>query len=200
MTATRIIACLLISITANTYAEEQISVGQEKSASCQGCHGMDGNSFSPEWPNLASQHPAYIIKQIQDFKSGARQDPTMSAMVAALEDTDIPAIAAYFSAQTLRPTPGESSTTGKKLYQGGNSYSRVPACTSCHAPSGKGNAPAQIPLLAGQKAGYTAKTLRDFKAGTRGNDRNKIMQDIAAKLSENEIDAVATYIATMLNQ
>jgi len=199
MTTLRLVICLLISISANTYvyASGNPSAGQEKSASCQGCHGPDGNSFSPDWPNLASQNSTYLSKQIRDFQSGDRKDPTMSSMVVGLAQEDITDIAAYFSAQAVKGDASKKSGTGKRLYEGGNRYSRTPACASCHGPNGVGNGPGGIPGLAGQKSGYTAKTLRDFKSGVRSNDRSAMMQAIAAKLSDKEIEAVAAYIAGM---
>ena len=199
MTTSRLALCLLISISANTYvyAAGIPSVGQEKSASCQGCHGVDGNSYSPEWPNLASQNANYLAKQIRDFQSGDRKDPTMSAMVGGLSQKDIIDIVAYFSTQAVKGDASAKSGAGKRLYEGGNRYNRTPACASCHGPNGVGNGPGGIPGLAGQKAGYTAKTLRDFKSGTRSNDRSDMMQAIAAKLSDKEIEAVAKFIAGM---
>lgn len=195
----RLFFWMLISITANTYAYAagNATAGQEKSVACQGCHGPDGNSFSPEWPNLASQNPAYLVKQIRDFQSGSRQNETMAPMVIGLSQEDITDIAAYFSQQTVQGDASAKSAVGKKVYEGGNPYNRTPACASCHGPNGVGNGPGAIPLLAGQKAGYTAKTLRDFRAGARANDRNEMMRAIAAKMSDKEIDAVATYIAGM---
>jgi cytochrome c553 len=207
MTLSRIALCALISISANTYAETQgdskdnsqgnITAGQTKSATCQGCHGPDGNSFSPDWPNLARQNTHFLAKQIHDFQSGARKDPTMSSMVLGLGEQDIRDIAAYFSAQTVNADPASQSSAGKKLYAGGNSYSHVPACAGCHGPNGVGNGPGGIPRLAGQKPGYVAKALRDFKTGVRSNDRNQIMRDIAAKMTEKEIDAMALFLAGM---
>lgn len=198
----RLIFWMLISITVNTYvhAAGNPAAGQEKSAVCQGCHGPDGNSFSPEWPNLASQNVSYIAKQIRDFQSGARKDDTMSSMVIGLSQEDIIDIATFFNQQTIQGDTPTNSPVGKKLYEGGNRYNRTPACASCHGPNGVGNGPGAIPLLAGQKAGYTTKALRDFRSGVRTNDRNEMMQSIAAKLSDKEIDAVATYIAGMASQ
>ena len=199
MTTLRLVLCLLISISANTYvyAAGNPSVGQEKSASCQGCHGPDGNSYSPDWPNLASQNTAYLARQIRDFQSGDRKDPTMSAMVTGLKQADIADIVAYFSKQAVKGDASAKSITGKKLYEGGNRYNRTPACAGCHGPNGTGNGPGGIPSLAGQKAGYTAKTLRDFKSGARTNDRSEMMQAIAAKLSDKEIEAVSRFLAGM---
>lgn len=193
--AARILACLLISISANTYAAGDIEAGKLKSQACQACHGPDGNSFTPIWPNLASQLQPYLMKQIHDFQSGQRKDDTMSPMVAGLTDADLLDITAYFAAQSVKTDSAEASASGKRLYMGGNSYSKLPACASCHGPSGTGNGPGLIPALAGQKAGYTAKTLNDFKSGARANDHNNIMREIAAKMSDSEIQAVSAYIA-----
>lgn len=209
MTLSRIALCALISISANTYAASEnpaksesnnqgnISAGQTKSEVCQGCHGPDGNSFSPDWPNLARQNANYLAKQIHDFQSGARQDPTMSSMVVGLGEQDIRDITAYFSSQTVNADPTATSSLGKKIYLGGNRYNHVPACAGCHGPNGVGNGPGMIPRLAGQKPGYVAKALRDFKTEARSNDRNKIMRDIAAKMTEKEIDAMALFLAGM---
>lgn len=205
MTSLRFVLCLLISIPAYTYASESAdgnsrgsaSEGQAKSATCQGCHGTDGNSYSPNWPNLASQNANYLFKQIHDFQSGARKDPTMSSMVTGLVEKDIADIAAYFASQKVKADAASQSAAGKKIYRGGNRYTKVPACASCHGPNGAGNGPGAIPRLAGQKPEYTAKALRDFKSGARSNDRNQIMRDIAAKMSEAEIDAVAQFLRGM---
>ena len=179
--------------------------GKEKSQVCQGCHGADGNSYGPEWPNLASQHTSYLEKQIRNFKDGVRKNEPMNSMVAGLNDEDIKDIAPYFSSQSLAPqgTPSneqldsELIKTGRKIYKGGNRYSGVPACAGCHGPNAVGNGPAAFPHLAGQKTTYLIKTLKDFKSGARANDPNEIMRNIAAKLTESEINAVANYVATL---
>ena len=186
---------MLISITANTYAAGHPPAGRTKSESCQGCHGEDGNSVSPDWPNLASQNAKYLRKQLYDFQSGSRKDPTMSSMVIGLSKTDIADIAAYFSTLVVRVEMATDSDAGKKIYLGGNQYNKVPACAGCHGPNAVGNGPGAIPGLAGQKADYTVKALRDFKSETRANDSNSIMRSIAAKMTEKEINAVATFLA-----
>ena len=198
MTLLRLVLFLLISIPVYSYAATgagSVEQGQVTSGTCQGCHGPDGNSFSPDWPNLASQNANYLSKQIHDFQSGARKDPTMSSMVTGLEEGDIADIAAYFAAQQVKGDPASQSSLGKKLYLGGNRYTHVPACAGCHGPNGAGNGPGAIPHLAGQKSAYTTKALKDFKSGARSNDRNQIMRDIASKMTEQEIDAVASFLA-----
>jgi len=200
-----LVFCLLISIPICTYSSESahqrpggnVSEGQVKSAACQGCHGLDGNSFSPDWPNLASQNARYLSRQIRDFQSGARQDPTMQSMVTELVEQDIMDIAAYFATQKVQADAASNSAAGRRLYMGGNRYTHLPACAGCHGPNGTGNGPGGIPGLAGQKPGYVIKTLRDFKTGIRNNDRNQIMQDIAVKMTEKEMEAVAQFLAGM---
>jgi len=171
--------------------------GQAKAATCAACHGMDGNSVNPEWPNLAGQHASYITKQVRNFKAGERANPLMSPMAMILSDQDIDDLAAYFSSQTLRPT-GETEPSklklGQRVYRAGNVAAKVPACASCHGPTGAGIPTAVYPHIGGQHATYVAIQLRNYKSGTRNNDPNAMMRTIAAGLSEDEIDAVASYI------
>jgi cytochrome c553 len=172
------------------------AAGQEKSAVCAGCHNADGNSVNPLWPKIAGQHPGYIVQQLQDFKSGARQDPVMAPMAMPLSDEDMVNLAAYFSAQ--EQTHGEAAEDrverGEKLYRGGNLATGVSACAACHAPNGVGNPAANFPALAGQHATYVEKALKEFRAGTRNNDNAQMMQNVAARMTDDEIAAVAQYI------
>ncbi|WP_455223257.1 c-type cytochrome [Kaarinaea lacus] len=185
------------------WANGDATAGKEKSQVCQGCHGENGNSYGPEWPNLAEQHPTYIIKQILNFQDGVRTNETMNGMVVGLSKQDVEDIAAYFASQSLQPqeqkTDAEVIKTGRKIFKGGNRYTGVPACAGCHGPNGVGNGPAAFPHLAGQKSTYIVKTLKDFQSGARANDTNEIMRNIAAKLTDSEINAVATYMATLNN-
>ncbi len=189
--------CLCLGMSANVFAMGDPAAGQEKSALCQGCHGPDGNSLGPEWPNLASQVSGYLTKQLHDFQSGARKDPTMSSMVEGLSKEDIADIAAYFNSQKVKTEEGDSNGKGRKLYIGGNRYTNVPSCAGCHGPNAVGNGPARFPRLAGQKADYTSKTLNDFRTGVRTNDVNSIMQDVAGRMSDKDIAAVSAYLSTL---
>lgn len=196
------VVLLSASTSLHVYADKgNPKAGQEKSQVCQGCHGTDGNSYGPEWPNLASQHISYITKQIKNFQKGARTNETMQGMVAGVSDQDAKDIAAYFSSQQVKPSTlkvdSETIKTGRKIYKGGNLYSGVPACAGCHGPNGVGNGPAAFPYLAGQVSTYLIKTLKDFRSGARANDPNEIMRNIAAKLTDNEIVAVSKYISTL---
>ena len=194
-----LIACSLL-LAGQTLAGNA-KAGQEKSAVCQGCHGADGNSVGPEFPHLAGQLSSYLTKQIDNFQNGKRTNEIMNSMVAGLSKEDIADIVAYFSSQKIKPLTGKVDKnvieTGKKIYRGGNSFSGVPACSSCHGPNGVGNGPGKFPLLAGQRVEYVTKTLNDFKSGQRHNDPNEIMRTIVAKMTENEIKSVAAYIAYM---
>lgn len=191
---TILLASLMVSV--NSQAAGNVATGKTKSMACAGCHGADGNSAMAMWPKLAGQHAEFIAKQLGDFKSGARKDPTMTAMAASLQPQDIEDIAAYYAAQPIKVGTADAAlvATGEALYRGGNKGSGVAACMACHGPAGAGNAAAKFPSLGGQHADYIAKALKDFRSGVRTNDNAKMMQDVAAKLSDAEIKAVASYI------
>lgn len=165
---------------------------------CAACHGADGNSVLPANPKLAAQIADYTVKQLADYKANKeRKNPIMMAMAAPLSTEDMRALAAYFASQ--KPKPGaarnkETVALGQKLYRGGNAATGVPACAGCHGPDGSGIR-AQYPRLSGQFADYTATQLRAFRSIERANDPNQTMRNIAARMSDQEIAAVADYIA-----
>lgn len=202
MTAKYVAALALVALAWNApaMAAGNAEAGQAKSAVCMGCHGMDGNSANPEWPSLAGQHASYIVKQIRHFKAGERQNALMTPMAMTVSDQDVEDLAAYFSKQTLRPT-GETEPSklklGQQLYRGGSAAKGVPACAGCHGPSGRGIPGAAFPAIGGQHATYAAAQLRAYKTGARATDPNSMMRTIAAKLSDEEIDAVASYLQGM---
>ncbi|EZQ18037.1 cytochrome c4 [Pseudomonas sp. G11-1] len=171
--------------------------GQGKVAVCAACHGNDGNSIMPNWPNLAGQGERYLLKQLVEIKEGVRVVPEMTAIVANMSDQDLADAAAFYAAQT--PARGvadpELAARGEAIYRGGDLATGLPACTGCHSPTGQGNDPAAYPQLAGQHATYTAKQLTDFREGDRVNDGDAmIMQTIASRLSNKDIEAVSNYI------
>lgn len=171
--------------------------GKIKSATCGACHGADGNSMAAAFPKLAGQGERYLAKQIADIRDGRRQVPEMTAFVMGLSDTDIADLSAYFAAQA--PAGGgakeELVALGQKIYRGGIEGKGVPACLACHGPDGKGVELAGFPRLAGQHDAYTAKQLHNFSNNIRTNDGDsKMMRDIAYRLHEKEIEAVASYI------
>lgn len=170
---------------------------------CAACHGADGNSAAETYPKLAGQHPGYIAKQLRDFKAApgaagaARSNPIMAGMAATLSDQQIVDVAAYFAAQTPQPGYAHDKDTialGQKIYRGGIVDKGVPACAGCHGPAGQG-IPSQYPRLSGQWAAYTASQLAAFTQGPGARNNSEPMHAIASRLSDNEIKAVADYIA-----
>lgn len=158
---------------------------------------MDGNSLNPEWPSLAGQHPGYLLKSLQSFKSGARQNVLMSGMAMPLTDDDMADLAAFFSAQKRAGGVADPAllSPGERLFRGGNKETGVPACLACHGPTGQGNPAAGWPAIAGQHASYTAAQLRAYRARERVTDGDtQMMRNVAATLTDDEIKAVASYI------
>jgi len=178
-------------------AEGTKEAGQAKSTPCVACHGIDGNSANPEWPSIAGQSPSYIVRQLKAFRGGERQNPLMTPMAVGLSDADIDDLAAFYASQAIRAT-GETEPSkvelGRRVYRAGNLDEQVTSCAGCHGPTGRGNGPAGYASLQGQHATYVAAQLRAYKAGTRTTDPNQMMRDVAALLSDQEIDAVAAYV------
>lgn len=171
--------------------------GKAKAAPCAGCHGIDGNGGAdPTWPKLAGQIPEYLVEQLKLFKSGARKNPVMNGIAAPLSEEDIQDLAAYYASQELRPGAAASkelALAGQKIYRGGIVKSAVPACMSCHGPSGRG-IPPRFPRLNSQSAAYAEKQLLDYKAGRR-TDNDDIMTRIASRMTDAQIKAVSEYLA-----
>jgi cytochrome c553 len=163
---------------------------------CAACHGADGNSPLPMNPSLAGQHPEYLFKQLNEFKSGNRNNAVMMAMVAGLSAEDMRNLSAYYAAQKLREAAAKDKDLvahGRKLFRGGNLATGVAACAGCHSPNGAG-IPSQYPRLAGQHPEYVVAQLKAFRAGERANDTNNMMRAVAARLTDKEIAAVAEYL------
>ena len=168
---------------------------------CAACHAADGNSIGVPNPKLAGQHPEYLFKQMKNFKSAdgnppERSNPIMNGMIAAFDEDQLRDIAAYFGSQKQVGDPAtkspESIEAGKKIFRAGKTAKGLPACAGCHGPNGMG-IPAQFPRLAGQHAEYVYAQLVNFQNGTRKNSPQ--MADIAARLSDHDMKAVADYIA-----
>jgi cytochrome c553 len=174
-----------------------IEAGKTKSAVCAACHGTDGNSTNAAWPSLAGQHASYIYKQLTDFKAGRRNNASMTGMVALLNDEDMKNLAAFYESQQPKSVAfdGDRIETGESIYRGGITETKVAACMGCHAPSGEGNGPAGWPSLKGQHPEYLVTQLQSFKQGTRANDTGKMMRNVVVRMSDEEMKAVAAYIA-----
>ena len=162
---------------------------------CSSCHGADGNSGAPLYPKLSQQHPEYLAKQLAEFKSGKRANAIMSGLAAGLSEDDMRNVAAYLSSTKAKPgfaKDKELATLGEKIYRGGIADRQVPACAGCHSPTGAG-IPSQYPRLSGQHADYTVSQLTQFRDGVRKNSLQ--MNQVAAKLNDREIKALADYMA-----
>lgn len=198
----RLVFVSLLLLSGALHAESLIDgsadAGKAKSITCSACHGADGNSVNPEWPSIAGQHASYAYEQLKAFKDGVRVNVLMSAQVLALSEQDMRDLAVYFESQAAaaKSVADESLISkGESLYRGGDKESGASACMACHGPAGKGNPAARYPALAGQYAVYTAKQLRDYASGARKSvSPNQAMRDIAARLSEDDIVALASYI------
>ena len=179
------------------FAQGDAAVGQSKAALCATCHGAEGNSELPMNPKLAGQNATYIAKQLMDYKSGIRSNQTMSAMVLNLSEQDMQDISAWYSSQqvNLQGADPKLVELGESLYRAGNKELAVPACSACHSPTGRGNAPAGFPSLGGQHAEYTLQQLKDFRAGVRQNDESSMMRIVVERLTDRELEALASYVS-----
>jgi cytochrome c553 len=196
-TSVLLVAAVMLVLSANAFSQGDIEAGRSIAAVCAGCHGQNGNSTNPVWPKLAGQHAFYIEKELRDFQNKKRLDPTMAPMVAGLTAVDIENIAAYFASlsSTVEAASADKIKLGEKLYKAGKADNGLPACIACHGPNGAGSAPARFPRIGGQHAAYLAKALKDFKSESRDNDHQAMMRDIAGRMTNKEIEAVASYIS-----
>jgi cytochrome c553 len=181
---------------AKAAAKPDLARGQEISTQiCAACHAADGSRGIPVNPILQGQFAEYLVKQLTDFKSGKRDNPIMKGMASTLSDADMRNVAAFYASK--QATPGAAKerdlvALGEKIYRGGIADRQIPACAGCHTPNGAG-IPAQYPRVSGQHFEYAQAQLIAFRAGTRAN--GPMMNDVAAKMNDREIKAVADYIA-----
>ncbi len=202
-------AALLLSASAQaedangTAAPDPAHAQQIAAQVCAACHGADGNSPTPANPSLAGQPGDYITRQLAHFKAGIRQNAIMQGMAATLSDADMQALGAWFAQQKPKGQATKDAASvqlAQRLYRGGDAQAGVPACASCHSATGAG-IPKNYPRVGGQHADYTYAQLQAFKAGRRGNDQGgkdvngRIMVDIAGRLSDAQMKALADYVA-----
>jgi cytochrome c553 len=190
-TVIAVLAAAFVGLIPNLLlAEGDAAAGQAKSALCGSCHGVDGNSLMAMNPKLAGQSARYMVKQLQEFKSGARESAIMASMVLSLSDQDMEDIAAWYSSQqpTIQGANPESIELAERLYRGGNSEIAVAACSACNAPAG-------FPLLSGQHAEYTLQQLKNFRSGARQNDGSAMMRTVVERLTDKELEALASYVS-----
>ena len=175
-----------------------ISRGEELSGSCAACHGADGNSDNPEWPNIAGQGERYLFEQLKAYQTGDRENAVMAGQVSDLDEQDMRDLAAYYASLEPGVAGGvdpELRERGEDIYRGGIPDKGVAACMACHGPAGAGMAGAGFPRVGGQHAQYTAEQLRKYRDGDRDTDRNRMMRDVAERLSDDEIEAVSSYLS-----
>ncbi len=202
---TLVLAALFGGVVSLAHAAGDAEAGKAKSAVCGACHGADGNSMVPSFPKLAGQNEAYLIKQLQDIKSGARAVPQMAGIVPGLSDQDMADLAAYFAAQKAQVGAADPALValGEKLFRSGKKEAGVTACSACHGANGLGMPEAGFPALSGQHAAYVEAQLKAFRAAgredaegvRRTNDgETKMMQSTAGRLSDGDIKALSSYI------
>ncbi len=169
--------------------------GKTKSFDCEACHSAANLAMNPAWPRLDGQHVDYLVKQMQDFQTAQRLQGVMQQMLAPLSATDIADIAAYYASLPLPPGEADPALAarGKKLYTQG--AAGVASCASCHGANGRSEAAGGFSVLAGQQSRYVVNQLLAYKYGDRTNDAGSVMRDIAGKLDEAELEAVAAYVA-----
>lgn len=195
----RIILSVLLFVSMPLMAQDA-EKGKALSGTCMACHGMDGNSINPIWPSIAGQHAKYTERHLKMFKSGERESANMAPMVANLSEQDMKDLAAYFATQKmkLKAADPEQVELGQKIYQGGIKDRNVPACMACHGPTGQGNPLSGYPKVASQHAAYAINELKLYREGRAlgGKDdvNGQIMAEVAKYLSDEEIQAVASYM------
>ncbi len=182
------------------------ALGAPQAAVCAACHGSNGIGASSVYPNLAGQKFNYILKQLEDFRSGARTNSIMSAMAMTIlpskHHANLKDIAAYFAqlkpmwtyAPAAAPADHAQIELGKSIYQHGVAREGIPSCAACHELGGEGNGPMAIPALAGQHAAYLVAQLKQFASGERHNSPGHVMHMIARKLNAKQEAALAAYL------
>ncbi len=196
-----VVAGLVLASTqtqAESLVDGSAEAGKLRALTCTACHGPEGNSVSPLWPNIAGQNASYLLAQLKAFKDGSRVDPLMSSQAMILTDEDMANLAVYFEslpAAAQAVADEKLIDRGEALYRGGNQDDKVSACLACHGPSGRGNPAAKYPALQGQHAAYTAKQLSAYADGERTTDgKTHMMRDIAANLDKDDIAALSSYV------
>jgi cytochrome c553 len=194
---------LSLVVSCSVSAQGSIEAGKAKSQTCVACHGADGNSQLTMYPKLAGQHAKYLEKQLKELKLGmtsggkqGRYDPVMSGMAMPLSDEDMADLSAYYASLPIssNTTPEDVVEQGKALYAAGDAERGITACIACHGPRGNGTELSGFPKVSGQHADYIKLQLEKFRDGTRNNDMNGMMRDIAKKLSDNDIEVLSKYV------
>ena len=178
--------------------------GKEKSQVCAACHGPNGESPTDMYPHLAGQHEKYLLKQLKDFKLASetggeegRNNAVMMGQVASLSEQDMADLAAFYASQDepKGETPEDLIARGEDFFRRGNPESNIPSCAGCHGPRGNGMGLAAFPDISGQHAAYTKSQLEMFRSGERANDPNGMMQGVAEKMTDEEIELMSKFLS-----
>lgn len=167
---------------------------------CVECHLADGNSTQPDYPKLAGQSAAYIVKQLRDFQAGTRKHQIMQAMTQGLGEADMADIAAWFASNpAMRGSGVAANSAGRRLFAEGDAQRDIPACAACHGTSGKGGLTGAqaYPAVGGQHRFYLRGQLQDWKSATRRNSPDGVMNTVAGALSDADIEALSEYLSTL---
>lgn len=186
-------------LTTSAFAAGDPDAGKARAAVCAACHGMDGNSVNPEWPTLAGQHEDYIAEQLSNFQEGRRKNVLMTPMSMGLTPDDMANLGAYYASQETKVSEVDPALVdhGRQLYFAGDAERGIPACAACHGPSGRGNGPAGMPALSGQRSTYTINSLKAYADGTRvaqSDVKNGMMQQTASMLTPEDMAALADFV------
>lgn len=196
---------VVAAMSSPVMAEGNAEAGKTKALVCSACHGVDGNSMIDMYPKIAGQHPSYLEKQLKEFRAAmqtggkeGRMDPIMGSMAIGLSDQDIADLAAYYSSQKLIVADvADVPSAGELLYKGGDMARGITSCIACHGPDAKGMEAAGFPAIGGQHANYIKIQLTKFRDTNRHNDMNGMMQDVAKKLSDADMEALSKYISSI---
>ncbi|UJF22331.1 c-type cytochrome [Shewanella sp. OMA3-2] len=196
---------VVAAMSSPVMAEGNAEAGKTKALVCSACHGVDGNSMIDMYPKLAGQHPSYLEKQLKEFRAAmqtggkeGRMDPIMGSMAIGLSDQDIADLSAYYSSLKLVVADvADVPALGESLYKGGDMARGITSCIACHGPDAKGMEAAGFPAIGGQHANYIKIQLTKFRDTNRHNDMNGMMQDVAKKLSDADMEALSKYISSI---
>jgi cytochrome c553 len=198
---TALCTALVIAAAVPVQAQGDVARGQQKATTCGACHGPEGNSETPEWPKLAGIDAPYLVAQLRAYQAGQRQDPLMGPQAKGLTEEDMHDLAAFYASKkmgTNKATEADKALyePGERIFKAGVTGKTVTACMVCHGPAGNGHPAAGFTRLAGQHAAYVAMQLKAFRSGSR-SDPDRMMPDVAAQMTDDEILAVSSYISTL---
>jgi cytochrome c553 len=188
-----VLAAMVLLPAVRAHAAADIAAGQEKAQVCAACHGQDGVSAMPGIPSLAGQQDQFIQWQLVFFRSGRRPNPAMAPLVADLSDPDIRNLGAYFASLPYTRPAGE--TVNAELAAKGKTIAAQHRCASCHKDNLRGERAAAA--IANQREDYLVKALTDYRSAARPSVGVAAMTEAAAGLNDDEIAAVASYVATI---